>query len=120
MFRWHDPVSDEDILVLYHMAQHDNIWDIPIHSVFNTYGGFTRPDNMLITRSGVALASYIASDNSGPPLSTWEVKSIFRKVRRIFPNAKVFSSTWDAFVGDFCPKTSLLYHDILLRGVIYG
>ena len=104
MFRWYDPVSDEEILVLYHQAQHDTLWDIPIHSIFNTYGGFTRPDNMLITDSGVALASFVASDNSGPPLTTWEVKDVFRKVRSIFPRAKVFSSTWDAFVADISPE----------------
>ena len=80
MVRWHDPVSQEDILLLYHQSQHDTIKDIPLPSTFDTYGGFTRPDNMLVTDSGVALASFIGSDNTGPPLTTWEVKRIFNKV----------------------------------------
>ena len=81
MFRWRDPVSSEDLLVLYHQSQHDNTWDIPLSSTFDTYGGYTRPDNMLIAESGVALASFIGSDNTGPPLTTWEVKRIFNKVQ---------------------------------------
>jgi len=100
MFRWHDPVSEEEILVLYHQAQHDTLWDIPIPSTFDTYGGFTRPDNMIILRNGVAFASFIGSDNTGPPLTTIEVRRIFNKVRSVFPNAVVFGSTWDAFVAD--------------------
>jgi len=104
MFRWRDPISSEDLLVLYHQSQHDNTWDIPLPSTFDTYGGYTRPDNMLITDSGVALASFIGSDNTGPPLTTWEVKRIFNKVRSIFPNAKIFGSTWDAFVADIPPQ----------------
>lgn len=100
MFRWKDPVSEEDILVLYHQAQHDTLRDIPIPSTLDTYGGFTRPDNMIILRNGVAFASFIGSDNTGPPLTTFEVKSIFSKVRSVFPNATVFGSTWDAFVAD--------------------
>jgi len=103
MFRWRDPVSEAEILVLYHQAQHDSLWDIPIASTLDTYGGFTRPDNMIILKSGVALASFIGSDNTGPPLSTFEVKRIYNKVRSVFPNAKVFGSTWDAFVAEIPP-----------------
>jgi hypothetical protein len=101
MWRWHDPISDEEILVLYHKAQSDTAIDIPISSAGNTYGGFTRVDNTIITPGGgMALASYIASDNTGPPPNKNVVKSIFKKVRKIFPNAKVFSSTWDQFVAN--------------------
>lgn len=104
MWRWHDPASDDEILVLYHAAQRDNMFEIPLWSEFNTYGGFTRPDNTIITPGGTALASFVAADNTGPPPTVHEVKAIFRKVRSIFPNAKkVFSSTWDAFVADVTP-----------------
>jgi hypothetical protein len=101
MWRWHDPVSDEEILVLYHKAQSDTASDIPISSAGNTYGGFTRADNTIITPGGgMALASYVGSDNTGPPPSARVVKDIYKKVRKIFPNAKIFSSTWDHFVSN--------------------
>ena len=99
MFRWHDPASDEEILVLYHRSQHDTLLDIPLASTFDTYGWYTRPDNIITTPSGVALASFIASDNVGPPLSALEAKRIFRKVRSLFPNATVVGSTWERFVA---------------------
>lgn len=73
-------------------------------SEFNTYAGYTRPDNTIITPSGTALASFLGADNTGPPPTSHAVKKIFKKVRSIFPNAKVFSSTWDAFVADIAPE----------------
>lgn len=101
MWKWHDPVSDEEILVLYHKAQRDSLNKIPLRSEFNTYAGFTRRDNTIVTSSGIALAAFIAADNTGPPLSRLEVNDIFRTVRELFPNAtKVFGSTWDQFVAD--------------------
>lgn len=104
MWRWHDPVSDEEILVLYHKAQRDSVFKIPLSSEGNTYGGYTRADNTIVTPSGVALASFVAADNTGPPLSTTEVDAIFKVVRKLFPNAKtVFGSTWDQFVADIKP-----------------
>ena len=74
MFRWHDPVSDTEVLVLYHRAQHDTLWEVPLASPFNTYGGFTRADNTLVTRTGTAFASFIGADNTGPPQSAFEVR----------------------------------------------
>ena len=107
MWRWHDPVSDEEILVLYHKAQRDTqgiLTPGQLSSELNTYGGYTRRDNTIITAGGTALATYIAADNTGPPLSTAEVRSIFQTVKRVFPRAKtVFGSTWDKFVGDITP-----------------
>jgi hypothetical protein len=41
MWRWHDPASDEEILVLYHKAQRDTPTEIPLASEFNTYAGLT-------------------------------------------------------------------------------
>eukprot|EP01047_Picozoa_sp_COSAG01_P086631 COSAG01_NODE_19566_length_1003_cov_1.242257_1_plen_178_part_10 len=46
MFRWHDPASDEEILVLYHKAQWDTPAEVPLYMFGTTYGGFTRLDNM--------------------------------------------------------------------------
>jgi len=33
MWRWHDPASDEEILVLYHAAQRDNMFELPLWCV---------------------------------------------------------------------------------------
>ena len=105
MWRWHDPASDEEILVLYHKAQRDSPGAAgELSSEYNTYGGYTRLDNTIVTTGGVALASYIAADNTGPPSSAEEARAIFKVVRKIFPNAEaVFGSTWDAFVADVTP-----------------
>ena len=102
MFRWHDPASEEELLVLYHVAQTDTPLELPLQTEFNTYAGYTRADNVIITPDGgTALASYVGADNTGPPLSVLEVEHIFTTVRALFPNAKtVFGSTWDAFVGE--------------------
>ncbi len=105
MFRWHDPPSNEEILVLYHKAQRDSAFKIPLRSEFNTYGGFTSVDNTIVAPSGkVALASFIAADNTGPPITSSEVKGIFKTVRDVFPNAAtVLGSTWDHFVAEISP-----------------
>ena len=52
-------------------------------------------------------ASFIGSDNTGPPLTAFEVRRIFAKVRSVFPNARVFGSSWDAFVADVTPQDLL-------------
>lgn len=105
MWRWHDPGSDQEILVLYHKAQYDTPLDVPVLDFGTTYGGFTRLDNMIVAPAGgVALASAVLADNTGPPGSVAEVQKIFRLVRRVFPNAtKVVGSTWDRFVADVSP-----------------
>jgi len=46
---------------------------VPLASPFNTYGGFTRADNTLVTPTGTAFASFIGADNTGPPQSAFEV-----------------------------------------------
>jgi hypothetical protein len=103
MFRWHDPASDEEILVLYHKAQWDTPADVPLYMFGTTYGGFTRLDNMIVAPAGgVALASFIAADNTGPA-SAAEVRKVFNTVREVFPNAKVIGSTWDHFVAEISP-----------------
>ena len=105
MFRWHDPASDEEILVLYHKAQYDTPADVPLIDVGTTYGGFTRLDNMIVAPAGgIALASAVLADNTGPPGTTAEVQKIFELVRGVFPNATmVVGSTWDRFVEDISP-----------------
>jgi hypothetical protein len=125
MWRWHDPVSDEEILVLYHKAQRDSVLKIPLSSEGNTYGGYTRLDNTIVTTSGVALASFVAADNTGPPLSKTEVDAIFKIVRSIFPHAKTaMGSTWDLFVADIdatevaaLPRFSSAWGDAWVSGI---
>ena len=125
MFRWHDPVSNQDMLVLYHKAQRDTMAEIPLRSEANTYGGFTRADNTIVSPSGrVALASYVSADNTGPPASRSEVVRIFGTVRGLFPNATVVGSTWDRFVADLddadiaaLPRYSSAWGDPWVAGV---
>ena len=70
----YDPPSNEEILVLYHKAQYDTPSEIPLSAEGTTYGGFTRLDNMIVAPAGgVALASFVAADNTGPPASAAEV-----------------------------------------------
>ena len=53
---------------------------------------------------GVALASAVLADNTGPPATAAEVQKIFDLVRAVFPNAtRVFGSTWDKFVAEISP-----------------
>ena len=121
-----DPASESEILVLYHRAQRDTVSKIPLQSEFNTYGGFTRLDNMIVSPSGkVALASYVAADNTGPPLLKSEVIDVFKAVRSVFPNATtVVGSTWDRFVAelnkddiDALPQYSSAWGDAWVDGV---
>jgi hypothetical protein len=105
MWRWHDPASGDEILVLYHKAQYDTPADIPLIDVGTSYGGFTRLDNMIVAPAGgIALASAVLADNTGPPSSAAEVRKIFELVRGVFPNATaIVGSTWDRFVADISP-----------------
>ena len=54
MWRWHDPASDEEMLVLYHKSQYDTPTDLPLVDVGTSYGGFTRLDNMIVAPAGVS------------------------------------------------------------------
>ena len=127
MWRWHDPASDEEILVLYHKAQYDTPSDVPLIDVGTTYGGFTRLDNMIVAPAGrTALASAVLADNTGPPGTAAEVQKIFELVRRVFPNATaVVGSTWDRFVADISPaeiatlpRYSSEWGDAWVRGMV--
>ena len=105
MWRWHEPNTDDEILVLFHRAQYDTPEDIPVIDVGTSYGGFTRLDNMIVAPAGgVALASAVLADNTGPPATAAEVQKIFGLVRAVFPNAtRIFGSTWDKFVAEITP-----------------
>ena len=62
-------------------------------------------DNMIVAPAGgVALASAVLADNTGPPATAAEVQKIFGLVRAVFPNAtRIFGSTWDKFVAEISP-----------------
>ena len=127
MWRWHDPASDEEILVLYHKAQYDTPTDLPLIDAGTSYGGFTRLDNMIVAPAGrIALASAVLADNTGPPATATEVQKIFGLVRKVFPNATtVVGSTWDRFVEQISPaevatlpRFSAEWGDQWVRGMV--
>ncbi len=90
MFRWRDPRSRQEIVVMYHDG-YGGPFLSPLENY--TYGS----DDCIISSNGVALASYFRSDNAGPPDTLEEVKKVVAAVRKIFPNATVLGSSFDGF-----------------------
>ena len=84
-FRWVDPESGNDLLAMWHPGG---------------YGG-PHPDSLanMVVVPGMshALAFAIRGDNSGPP-SYLEVLENYEAIYKLFPNAEVVASTYDAFV----------------------
>lgn len=68
-------------------------------SPYASGGSFTQ-NSSLVTASGVALASYFRSDNTGPPDSLEEIDAVFAAVKKQFPDAAIFGSTFDAFAAE--------------------
>jgi hypothetical protein len=114
IFRWHDPPSGESVTVLYS----------------DGYGSYkpgqpARADTSLISPNGVALVSYYASDNEGPPISLAAVNAVFKHVKSIFPDATVVGSSFDAFAAEALtaevlpqlPSSSLDWGDQWLTGM---
>jgi polygalacturonase len=93
MFRWRDPATTEEIVVMYHRSYGSNF-------ELSGGGGLFPNTTVISESSGSALASYFRSDNTGPPATVSEVESIFETVRVQFPNADVFGSTMDAFAAE--------------------
>ncbi len=81
-FRWHDPVSDESIIVMYQKG---------------SYG-----DLQIISEAGVGLAFAHTSDNLGPQTPE-QVLEAYAELRAQFPEAKIFASTLDDFTRKILP-----------------
>eukprot|EP01052_Picozoa_sp_SAG31_P004891 SAG31_NODE_208_length_20313_cov_6.143119_8_plen_262_part_00 len=93
MFRWRDPATSEEVVVMYHRSYGSNFK--------LSGGGGLFPNTTIISESSrSALASYFRSDNTGPPTDVSEIESIFSTVRAQFPNAEIFGSTMDAFAAE--------------------
>ena len=94
-FVWRDPLSGTDVIGMWHP---------------HGYGGQHGPglDSMVIVPGlQQALAFAIRGDNSGPP-SVLEVMGNYRTLRKLFPQAKIIASGYDAFVNDLLPVKSQL------------
>ena len=109
MFMWRDPVSNATLPVIFHQG----------------YGGYkTRPE-CVVSDNGVALASYIRTDNSGPPNDVFEVMEVYRTVRAAFPGASVHASSFQSFaaaaltpqVRNALPETTVDWGDVWLSGI---
>lgn len=84
LHRWVDKASGADTVVAYHPYG---------------YGGFGLKD-CAEAPNGVALCSEFRTDNTGPPSSVGEVEQTLDTVRKEYPGAKVFASTFDNFFAD--------------------
>lgn len=93
MFRWRDPISKEEVTVMFH--------DSYAHRFTPTASGYeTNRGESIITPDGIALTSYYRSDNTGPPSSYAEVKEVFKAAGKVFPGAKVQASSFEAFAAE--------------------
>ena len=93
MFRWQDPPSGEEIVVLYVSGYGSYIQQ-------NTAAPFLQRNSSIISPNGIALVSYFANDNAGPPQSTAEIDAIHARVAAVFPNATIRASSFDEFVAE--------------------
>ena len=87
VFRWQDPVSQTEVVAMWHP---------------HGYGGQNGPSlDSVVTVPGmpVALAFAIRGDNSGPP-SALEVLRNYATLHELFPGARVVASGYDQFVSE--------------------
>lgn len=82
------------------------------------YGGYGLSD-CAISPNGVALCTEFRTDNTGPPKNVSEVEQSLSAVRKEFPNARVITSTFDAFIADVMPvKDQLPVVDLEVRDAL--
>jgi hypothetical protein len=93
LFRWRDPPSNESITVLFHNS-YANRYNL------DSRGQMATDRSEAIVVGGVALMSYFRSDNTGPPDSLGEVRSVFAATQAVFPDAEVVASSLEAFATE--------------------
>ncbi|HVT14679.1 MAG TPA: DUF5054 domain-containing protein [Thermoanaerobaculia bacterium] len=81
-FIWHDPVSNQEILAMWHPGG---------------YGGIRLGDAVVVPGFPEALATYFTGDNAGPP-SAFTVLQTYDTLRSEFPNATIRAGSFDDFV----------------------
>jgi len=84
IFLWRDSAGEKSLPVIYHSG----------------YGGYLTREECAISPNGVALASYIRPDNSGPPLNVSEVTDVYNAVEKAFPRAIVTGSSFQLFTKE--------------------
>jgi hypothetical protein len=98
---WREPSTGKDIIVVYHPYG---------------YGGYSKSTcagpghcgSCAEAPNGVAICTEFRTDNTGPPVSTNEILTSLDAVRQEYPNASVFSSSFDNFIRDVLPIKSQL------------
>ena len=93
LFRWRDPPSNKSVTVIFHNS-YANRYNL------NSRGRLATDRSEAIIVGGTALMSYFRSDNTGPPDSLAEVKSVFAATQAVFPQAEVIASSLDAFATE--------------------
>ena len=94
VFRWVDSATSEDLIAMWHPGGYGG----PPDSLGNT---------VVVPGLTHALAFAIRGDNRGPP-PTSEVIANYQHVKKLFPNATVIASTYDAFVTELLKVKSQL------------
>ena len=95
VFLWQDPVSETEVVAMWHP---------------HGYGGQDGPSMdsvVMVPGMPVALAFAIRGDNSGPP-SAMEVLRNYAKLSELFPSAKIVASGYDEFVRELVKYKSAL------------
>lgn len=92
IFQWN--FNNKGIIALWHPGGYPLN---PGDSV-NNAGGLSLQSIVIPPGSTDALAFAFRTDNSGPPMSISEIESNYNILRTQFPGAKVFASTFSAFI----------------------
>jgi hypothetical protein len=93
MFRWVDPPSGAELTVLYV----DGYGSYLGHDVGGA--GTVSASSAIVAPNGVALVSYFATDNAGPPSTALAVEAIHARVAELFPGASVVASSFNEFAA---------------------
>jgi len=85
VFRWQHPYNNSDEIF--------GMWNP------GGYGEYTIPECSYVDGWGTAMCYYWRYDNDGPGNTTMLIK-VLNTVQQQFPNAKVFASTFDAYINE--------------------
>ena len=92
IFRWKDPVSNEEIITMIHAGD---------------YGGFFPKDTVMIDNYSEAIMFAWNGDNAGPPEFD-ELLAVFEGIKEEFPNAYVHASTFDNYLNNLLENPQIV------------